>query len=346
MALIAPAQELGSGTRSPRLGFLGLGWIGRSRLEALVREQIVTVAAVADPERGAAQEAAALAGGAKVLRRLEQLLELELDGIVIATPSALHAEQAIAALEAGVSVFVQKPLARNLDETKAVLGAARAAQRLVAVDLSYRETTAARMLREAIRARQLGEVFALELVFHNAYGPDKRWFLDRHLSGGGCLIDLGTHLVDLLLWLLDEHGAQVQAAAVRHHGRPLGGVGVEDFATAQLRTERGVCGRIACSWFLPAGRECVFECTAYGTEGSLAITNVAGSYYDFQLELRQGTSARVVLEPPDDWGGRALCAWARRLQHGEVSFDVQEAGHALACARVLDQIYAQAGAPQ
>lgn len=174
----------------PRLGFLGLGWIGRLRLDALEASGEVDVAGVADP---------AVSGA---LDSLDDLLELPLDGVVIATPNALHAEQAIAALEHGVAVFCQKPLARSASEAQEVVDAARAADVLLAVDLSYRHAEAFRVAHDLVRDGALGDVFAVDLVFHNAYGPDKEWFYDPRLSGGGCLLDLGTHLLDLVLWTL------------------------------------------------------------------------------------------------------------------------------------------------
>ena len=185
----------------PRVGFLGTGWIGRHRMQAIVNGGAVEALAVADPDPECAAQAADLAPGAAVLPSLEALLDHGLDGLVIATPSALHAEQAIAALERGIAVFCQKPLGRNEGEARSVIEAARRADRLLAVDLSYRRTAAVEAIAGPIRSGELGEIFAVDLAFHNAYGPDKPWFYDRKLSGGGCVIDLGVHLVDLALWL-------------------------------------------------------------------------------------------------------------------------------------------------
>src|SRR5207237_4413923 len=117
----------------------------------------------------------------------DDLLDGDADAIVIATPSAMHAEQAIAALERGKAVFCQKPLGRNADETRRVVDAARANDRLLGVDLSYRFTDALLKVRDVVQSGELGEIFAADLVFHNAYGPDKRWFYDPKLSGGGCV---------------------------------------------------------------------------------------------------------------------------------------------------------------
>ena len=72
--------------------------------------------------------------------------------------------------------------------------AARQSNRLLAVDLSYRFTEAMRQVRNSVQSGALGRIFAVDLVFHNAYGPDKAWFRDPILSGGGCVMDLGVHL--------------------------------------------------------------------------------------------------------------------------------------------------------
>src|SRR5215218_9099775 len=108
-----------------------------------------------------------------------EALDLAPDGIVIATPSALHAAQSIQALKAGAAVFCQKPLGRNAAEVEAVLAAATSADRLLGVDLSYRFTEGMRKIREQVRSGALGDIYAVNLIFHNAYGPDKAWFYDR-----------------------------------------------------------------------------------------------------------------------------------------------------------------------
>jgi predicted dehydrogenase len=103
----------------PRLGFLGVGWIGRNRMEALARSGVAEIAAVLDtvPENA---EAARTVASCTIFESYDQLLDSGIDGIVIATPSALHAEQAAAALERGLAVFCQKPLGRTAAETARV----------------------------------------------------------------------------------------------------------------------------------------------------------------------------------------------------------------------------------
>ncbi|HEX9932119.1 MAG TPA: Gfo/Idh/MocA family oxidoreductase [Allosphingosinicella sp.] len=321
----------------PRVGFLGTGWIGRHRMEAMIATGGIDAAAIADPSDEMAAEALKAAPGAARVDGLEELLALGLDGVVIATPSAMHAEQSIRAHEAGAAVFCQKPLGRTAAEAQAVVEAARTADRLLAVDFSYRFTDGMRRIRELAAGGALGRIYAVDLVFHNAYGPDKAWFYDPALSGGGCVMDLGVHLVDLALWALDFPEVGAVSSQLVAAGEPLSEGRVEDYAAASFELEGGTAVRLACSWRLQAGQDAVISAAFYGTEGGAALRNLGGSFYDFEAELYRGTARETLSSPPDDWGGRAAADWARRLAAGE-RFDPQ-AERLVEVARVLDRIY-------
>lgn len=327
--------------RKPRLGFLGVGWIGRHRMEAIAQAGCAEIAAIADPSRERRDAAGALAPYAIPCEHLGQLLELPLDGIVIATPSALHADQCVAALDRGRAVFCQKPLARTAAETARVVELARARDLLLGVDLSYRHTEAMRQVREAVRSGELGRIFAVELVFHNAYGPEAPWFYDKASSGGGCVIDLGVHLVDLALWLLDFPKVDDVRSQLFAGGEPAADHQVEDYAAVQLRLAGGTAVRLVCSWRISAGRDCVIEAQLFGTGGGIAMKNVDGSFYDFVAERYQGTRRECLASPPDAWGGRAAVAWAEELARGG-TFD-SEATRFVQLAHVLDAIYGRGG---
>ena len=329
--------------RRPRLGFLGVGWIGRHRLQAIERDGRADIVAIADPSRECRDAAMAIAPDAAGCEHLGQLLAQPLDGVVIATPSALHAEHCLAALARGLAVFCQKPLGRSAAETSAVVTAACAANCLLRVDLSYRHTAAIQQIREIVRGGGIGRVFAIDLVFHNAYGPEAAWFYDRAASGGGCVIDLGIHLVDLALWLLDFPAVEAVDSQLYAGGALLdpGARGVEDYAAVQLRLAGGAVVRLACSWRISAGRDAVIEAAWYGTDGAVAMTNVGGSFYDFAAERYRGTTAERLASPPDDWGGRAAVDWIEHLAGG-AGFDA-EAEHLVDVAEVLDDIYRAAG---
>lgn len=322
----------------PRIGFLGTGWIGRHRMEAVLATGAVEPAAIYDPSAECAAEAAKQAPEAKILPSLQAMLDEPLDGLVIATPSALHAEQSIAALEQGLAVFCQKPLGRDAAEARAVVTAARTVDRLLSVDFSYRHTAGMQAIAELVRGGGLGQVFAADLVFHNAYGPDKPWFYDRAQSGGGCVMDLGVHLIDLLLWLFDFPEITTADAKLLAGGVPADPRAVEDYAVAQLTLTNGVVARLACSWRLRAGQEAVIEASFYGDQGGAAMRNVEGSFYDFEARRFDGTASEVLVGPPDDWGGRAAAAWAERLAQDR-GFD-PAAEKLVDVAEAIDRIYA------
>jgi predicted dehydrogenase len=307
-------------------------------MEAIVAGNHVEPAAFADPSDEVAASILETAPAFCRVAGLEDLLAAGLDGLVIATPTALHAEQAIAALERGVAVFCQKPLGRSAPETAAVIAAARRADRLLAVDLSYRFTAAVRHMQEVIASGELGDIFAADLTFHNAYGPDKAWFYDPVLSGGGCLIDLGVHLVDLALWLLGNPPVvEISGALFAEGTRVRGRNTPEDYAIATLRLETGVQIRIACSWRLPIGRDAEISGAFYGTRGAVEFRNVNGSFYDFVALRHAGTATQLLCQPPDAWGGRAAADWANRLADG-ATFD-PEVECLVEVADVLDRIY-------
>jgi predicted dehydrogenase len=288
------------------------------------------IACLCDPAVDLSNDSAVIAGS------FEELIASDADGVVIATPSAMHAGQAVAALERGKAVFCQKPLGRNAEETRRVLDAARANDRLLGVDLSYRFTDAMQAVRKLVRAGTIGDVYAVDLVFHNAYGPDKPWFYDASLAGGGCVTDLGIHLIDTALWILDFPRLGQVTARLHHHG----GHAVEDYAAAMLDLE-GVTAQLACSWNLPAGRECEIRAIFYGSLGAAAFRNVGGSFYDFIAEHYVGTTRRQLTEPGEAWGGRAIVDWVARLARSR-SFD-PEIETNLAVAEALDAIYRAAG---
>lgn len=320
----------------PRIGFLGTGWIGRHRMAAMLDTGSVEAVAICDPSEECANEALKLAPQARQVASYDELLALDFDGVVIATPSALHAAQSIQAFEAGKAVFCQKPLGRTAVETRAVVDAARAADRLLGVDLSYRHTAAMRQIAELVHGGALGQLFAIDLTFHNAYGPDKPWFYDPVQSGGGCVVDLGVHLVDLALWTLGFPAVREVDARLLKGGAPLQAGEVEDYAVAQFGAG-DVQVRLACSWRLHAGREAVIEAAFYGTEGGAALRNVNGSFYDFTAERFDGTSSTRLADPPDQWGGRAAAAWAQQLARAP-GFD-PAAEQFVRSAEVLDRIY-------
>lgn len=327
-------------TTKPDLAFIGTGWIGLNRMNALLKEEICNPVAILEPDKGNAQKALTYAKEARLIDSYAELLESKPQGIVISTPSALHAQQCINALKDGIAVFCQKPLARSAIETLQVIGAASSADRLLGVDLSYRYTDGMQKIYQLAQNNELGKVYAIDLVFHNAYGPDKEWFYKPKLSGGGCVIDLGIHLIDLAMWVLNFPAIGCISSALFSKGRLLtqnDPETIEDFASVQMETKTGVSVRLTCSWNLSAGQDADIRASFFGTQASALFYNIGGSFYDFEAALCHGTKRRIISQPPDEWGGRALINWTKALQESN-SFR-KEAFQYFEVADIIDRIY-------
>lgn len=328
-------------SKSLSLGFLGVGWIGRNRMEAILKNTSTEKIAITEPSTENAEAAMKLAPNAKIFATPEELYKNEnLDGIIIATPSAMHAEQAISALESGKSVFCQKPLGRTASEVREVISASKRANKFLAVDLSYRYTKAFRAVFDLIQNGEIGEIFAVNLTFHNAYGPDKEWFYDIKKSGGGCVMDLGIHLIDLALWTLKFPKIENMDSNLYFQGRKIDSFEehVEDFASVSMTSEKGTSINLNCSWNVSAGKDAEIEAQFFGTKGGAAFKNINGSFYDFKAEKYTGTQTEVLVNPPDEWSGRAGVVWAEKLASGE-TFNPVTAEELVKTAEIIDRIY-------
>ena len=327
----------------PKLAFLGVGWIGKHRLESIAAEDKVEVAYICDQSQELVQEVKEAYQKSSVIAEFNQLIAEKPDGIAIATPSALHAAQTLEALNNGIAVFCQKPLARTAGETKKVVEAAAKNNKLLAVDFSYRYTKGIEKVKEIIDSGKLGKIFSADLVFHNAYGPDKSWYFDPALSGGGCLMDLGVHLVDLIFYLFPDAEVENINSFLSAKGKPVLNTEtqVEDFASAKILLTDHLNINLDCSWHISAGKDAVIEATCYGSEGGITFRNVNGSFYDFEVVYFKGTAEEVLITPPDDWGGRAAVKWAAQLAESD-EFDPAAYGY-IKVAEVMDIIYGRNG---
>ncbi len=323
----------------PKLAFAGVGWIGRNRLQSVAKTSAAEITSIFDPSEDCIQEAFKIAPSSKKVSSYYDLItNSEIDGVVIATPSALHKEQAVLAFENDKAVFCQKPVGRNSEEVKAVVDAAAKANKLLGVDFSYRYTAAFQQILQVIQSGELGEIFAVDLKFHNAYGPDKPWFYDLNLSGGGCVLDLGIHLIDLMLLALNFPEVNKVESKLYSKGNLAKGKNfVEDYACALIELENNTCVDMACSWNLNAGSEAVIEASFYGTNGGVALKNVNGSFLDFVGLRYWKTKTEILTEPPDEWSGRALCKWVEDIS-SDSSFS-SEAEQYLKSAEIVDRIY-------
>jgi predicted dehydrogenase len=264
-----------------RLGVAGLGWLGESLIKDALISDSFEVVAVQDVAPNRAREVAERYAVPWRGERYEDLLGTsDVQAVLICTPNHLHAAQAQLALDAGKDVLVQKPLALSAADARQTLAAAQAASRLLFVDYTYRFLATMAALRDS--SPSLGRARSLRAVFHNIYGPgaEKTWFFSPSTAGGGALTDLGVHLLDLGLWLLQPDRVDLEAAELSPE-EP-----VEHSARLRLHLDH-VPFEVAVSWNAPLpNSEISFDVQT--DEGRLRWENVEGSFFHFRT-LRDGT---------------------------------------------------------
>src|SRR4051794_37498848 len=216
--------------RPVRLGVIGCGGFGLFALQQFTQVPGVTLAGMAGTHRPAALAAAARFGVENVEDVGELLRRDDVDAVYVATPPFLHYPQALAALEAGKHVIVEKPLAMTVAEADELIAAARGRDRLVGANLMQRYNPLFDAVRRLIEARVLGEV--LHGVFENYASdenlPAEHWFWDRSKSGG-IFVEHGVHFFDLFAGWLGR--GRVEAAQVGV--RP--GTAIEEHVHATVR---------------------------------------------------------------------------------------------------------------
>lgn len=262
------------------LGFAGVGWLGESLVKELARFPRLRLAAVQDANAELAAGVAARYGSPWHGTDYETLVARPaVDVVVICTPNWLHVKQAQTALRAGKHVLVQKPLALTPDDARATVDLAARVGKLLVVDYSYRYLETVRVLRAALP--QIGPIERVTATFHNIYGPSKGWPFEPRLSGGGALIDLGVHLLDLGLDALRPGRVRLETAELSFaRGYP-----VEDAARILVRLD-DVPMSVDVSWNADRPRPDI-SLRVDGARGRLRWENVEGSLFHFRA-LRDG----------------------------------------------------------
>jgi predicted dehydrogenase len=231
-----------------RAGIVGSRFAGRLHAESLHATGRVEIAGVASPTN-AAELAARY--GARTYPSLDAMLASEdLDVVSIAIPNRLHAEAAVAAAGAGCHVICDKPLAQSLADADRMIEACRAAGVLLLYGEELCFAPRYRRVKQLMAEGALGRVFS---VSHRERhdGPHARWFYDPELAGGGALLDMACHGIELTRWLLDK--APVESVFARLGNFRHVDEQVEDHAVVSLRFADGTLATIEGSWAVSGG---------------------------------------------------------------------------------------------
>jgi predicted dehydrogenase len=244
-----------AGGRDLRIGLAGLGSMGRNHLRILSGRPDLRLAAVADPVPEALATAVAASGAQGFAEPLSMLAEAELDAVVIAAPTMAHLPIALAAIERGTAVLVEKPLAATTDEALRILAAARTVGVPVQVGHVERFNPAVLELGRLLEAGWLSTVYA---IASRRAGP-----FPARIRDVGVTIDLATHDVDILSWIAGERPVRVYAEiAQRLHATH------EDLLFGLVHFPSGATGMLDVNWLTPAKRR---QLVVTGEEGMFEL---------------------------------------------------------------------------
>jgi UDP-N-acetylglucosamine 3-dehydrogenase len=244
-----------AGERRLRVGLAGLGSMGRNHLRILSARTDLVLAAVADPVETALTAAAAETGAQGFAEPLAMIAEADLDAVVIAAPTTAHVPLALAAIERGIAVLVEKPLAATTDEAMRIVGAARTAGVPVQVGHVERFNPAVLELGRLLDGGWLSTVYS---IASRRAGP----FPDR-IRDVGVTVDLATHDADILSWIAGERPSRVYGeTAQRIHATN------EDLLFGLLHFPSGATGMLDVNWLTPAKRR---QLIVVGEEGMFEL---------------------------------------------------------------------------
>jgi predicted dehydrogenase len=196
----------------------------------------------------------------------ELLAGSESDAVIIATPTHLHKETAIACLKAKKDVLVEKPLARTFAEAKPIIDVAKKSKNKIMVGMNLRYRPDAMILRSLINSGEIGEPFYVKCGWIRRQSSSEKWFTRKEESGGGVIIDLSILLLDLALWLLNY--PSVSNVSTQNYF--LNTKHVEDSSISLLRCKNNAVITMETSWSLPLEKD-LFYLNVYGTKGNASL---------------------------------------------------------------------------
>ncbi|SFK84555.1 Predicted dehydrogenase [Halogranum rubrum] len=273
-----------SSNRPPRLGIVGLGNIGHHHATRLVEQDADLVGGVdiAEPAR----ERFEAEFGVTAYDDATDLYDVA-DAVIVTTPNRFHEEYAVSALDAGLDVLLEKPLAHSLESAERIVAAAKESEGFCMVGFNNRFSNPVEIIKHAQREDRFGDVNHIEANYVRRRGVPGRgsWFTNKEVAGGGSLIDIGVHAIDLALYFLDfpelaevtgttrsQFGGRDDYAFVEMWGNDTGpeGFNVDDSASAFIRCANGTTISLEVAW--AANRPTNDEFFIRGTE--------AGAHFD------------------------------------------------------------------
>lgn len=317
-------------TADTTIGIVGLGTIGRIHAERLANLGADLAGADLAPE---AREAFAKEFDAPTYESHEVLLETGVDAVVIGVPNRVHEEIAVDALAADTDVLIEKPLAHTVESAELIARAARHSEGFCTVGFTMRYsplTERVLELRESGRFGSISHVGVDYLRRGGVPGGGRGWFTDPDLAGGGVLMDLGVHIIDLALYVMGYPEVEEVSGQTRSE---FGEYAVEDSSTALLRCAGGRTISVDTSWHGTAepSRDCVVRGTEAGA--AFSVTDSDLTFYD----ANSGSESETVAVETGDMHLSEDRAFLESVAGEREPEDTVE--EALTVQRVIDAIY-------
>jgi predicted dehydrogenase len=346
-------------THSLRAGVIGLGWAGQQHLKAYQAIADTTAVAIAEPNTTLLEQVRAEYGVEHAFSDYREMLESGLVDIVsVGTPNFAHAEPAIDALDHGIHVLVEKPLARTYAEGRAMVDAAERNDRVLQVMFNQRYRPDVQVVKKYLDDGSTGDIYhakARWLRRDGIPGRGRKWFVTKELSGGGPLIDLGVHMLDMALYTMGEpkviavSGATYNRLGQRFVTELYGAdttYEVEDFGTAFIRLQDGKTLDLEASWATYREDGDLINLTLFGERGGVEMQT---KRYDPTHAVRfytdaGGVPAEICPEVPTTGSipghQQAATLFVERVLSGDFASHRGEEG--LLRTWVLDAIYRSA----
>ncbi|MEP6755933.1 MAG: Gfo/Idh/MocA family oxidoreductase [Chthonomonadales bacterium] len=270
------------------IALVGCGGIGGTHLTRWSEVSGANIVAVCDTDPALAARCAAEFGAEAHTDWRAMLHQSGIDVLDICTPPVTHFDIAIEAFKRGMHVLCDKPLGMTPQQSKLLVTAADHVERMLMPGFCHRFHPLIVFARELIENDDLGRITMFRCRFSTLFaGVEEQWQVDRSISGGGVLKDIGVHAIDLFRFLVGEIA---EASGYTYTINPK--LGVEDCAVIALKSDNGGLGVIECSWSAPGGRNLL---ELYGTAGACMID------YDMQ-QIRYKSADMMVWETKESSG--------------------------------------------
>ncbi len=332
----------GKSKKTLRAGVIGLG-MGRSHVRSYQQHPQCEVVAICDVDEKRLAGAAAEFNVPETFTDAKRMIHSgKLDIVSVATPNTLHAPLTLDALKAGLHVLCEKPMAMNAREAQRMVDTARQTRRKLAINYSHRLTPNVQAMGRYIQAGDLGQPYFARTVWHRRRGiPGRQSFVTKRFAGGGCLIDLGVHIIDIALFCLGfPRVLKVTGQTCMHFDKldvPHLKMEVDDFATAYVRCENDITLAVEVSWASHHDHPEQMITSIYGTQGG--IHRHIEHYRDPQITVCRREHGNLVTTKLDSFADVPNPAQDLVNAVLENRKPAASGDHGLLLMKILDAIY-------